>query len=151
MMLSSSLFFPFQSEQKVAIVLRPMCSTFLRLGIRYRCLNSVFAKSLSLLNLRRMYVETNLDRDYDDQMTYLMMHLRNYCPMYHCSQSMTIFSGNTILDEFGTDVSTLFEKSNFCPKNSILTKLQFFSGNQSCQQLKRANPSIFTSFHPKFF
>ena len=132
MMLSSSLSFPFQSEQKVAIVLRPMCSTFLRLGIRYRCLNSVFAKSLSLLNLRRMYVETNLDRDYDDQMTYLMMHLRNYCPMYHCSQSMTIFSENTILNEFGTDVSTplsftLFEKSNFCPKNSILTKLYNFS------------------------
>ena len=40
---------------------------------------------------------------------------------------------------------TLFEESNFYPT------LQFFSGNQSCQQLKSANPQHFHEFSPKFF
>ena len=58
---------------------------------------------------------------------------------------------------------TLFEKSNFCPKNSILTKpqhfrdfstqifWQFFSWNKSCQQLRSAKPQHFREFFTQIF
>ena len=59
-------------------------------------------------------------------------------------------------------IYTLFEKSNFCPKiqfwqnSNIFTSFfhpnffwQFFSWNQSCQQLKSAKPQHFHEFSPK--
>ena len=80
------------------------------------------------------------------------------------------------LDSLSAILATIFEKSNFCQKNSILTKLynflgksklsitkkcksptfsrvfhlkffwQFFSWNQSCQQLKSPKPQHFHEF-----
>ena len=56
------------------------------------------------------------------------------------------------------ELTTLFEKSNFCPKiqfwqnHNIFTSLspnffgQFFSWNQSCQQLKSPKPQHFQDF-----
>ena len=50
------------------------------------------------------------------------------------------------------DSYTLFEKSNFCPKIQFCQNFTFFSGNQSCQQLKSANPQQFHEFFTqKFF
>ena len=60
-----------------------------------------------------------------------------------------------------TTLCTLFEKSNFCPKiqfwqnPNIFTSFspkffwQFFSWNQSCQQLKSPKPQHFREFSPK--
>ena len=60
---------------------------------------------------------------------------------------------------FNSDYSTLFEKSNFCPKIQFWPKTptfsrvfrpncfwQFFSWNQSCQQLKSSKPQHFHEF-----
>ena len=47
--------------------------------------------------------------------------------------------------------SVIFENSNFCPNIQFLQNLQFFSGNQSCQQLKCAKSQHFHEFSPKFF
>ena len=49
------------------------------------------------------------------------------------------------------DAYTLFEKSNFCPKIQFCQNFTFFSGNQSCQQLKSANPQQFHEFFTQNF
>ena len=45
----------------------------------------------------------------------------------------------------------IFEKSNFCPKIQFWQNFTIFSGNQSCQQLKSANPQHFHEFFTQIF
>ena len=47
--------------------------------------------------------------------------------------------------------ATLFEKSNFCPKNQFWQNFTIFSGNQPCHQLKSANPQHFPEIFTQIF
>ena len=49
------------------------------------------------------------------------------------------------------DDDTLFDKSNFCPKIQFWQNFTIFSGNQSCQQLKKANRQHFHEFFTQIF
>ena len=51
-----------------------------------------------------------------------------------------------ILEKKKKVADTLFEKSNFCPKIQFWQNFTIFSWNQSCQQLKSANPQHFHEF-----
>ena len=73
------------------------------------------------------------------------------CIIHEICVMMLTLDIAVILSSMNMISCTLFEKSNFCRKKINFDKtLQFFSGNQSCQQLKKSKTTTFSRFfHPK--